>query len=58
MLVGTFACGTVFALVAGQPLLIMGGTGPVLVFEVGLYEVYHLEMFLLVYNYIEQFISN
>ena len=32
MLVGTAVCGIVYALFAGQPLIILGGTGPLLVF--------------------------
>lgn len=32
MLVATAGCGIVFALFAGQPLIILGGTGPLLVF--------------------------
>lgn len=32
MLVATAGCGVVFALLAGQPLIILGGTGPLLVF--------------------------
>ena len=33
VIVSTFVCGTVFALFSGQPLLILGGTGPVAIFE-------------------------
>ena len=39
MLVGVAVCGFVFHLVTGQPLLILGTTGPVLVFEQALYQV-------------------
>lgn len=37
MLVATAACGVLFALVSGQPLVILGGTGPLLVFTEMLY---------------------
>ena len=33
VIASTFICGTLFALFAGQPLLILGGTGPVAIFE-------------------------
>ena len=36
MLVSVFSCGIIFALISGQPLLILGSTGPLLVFEEGL----------------------
>ena len=32
MIVASAFCGVVFALIAGQPLVILGGTGPLLVF--------------------------
>jgi MFS superfamily sulfate permease-like transporter len=32
-LVAGFICGTLYALFAGQPMTILGNTGPVLVFE-------------------------
>ena len=32
MILATAACGTVYAVLAGQPLTILGGTGPLLVF--------------------------
>ena len=35
----TCFCGVLFGLVAGQPLIIIGATGPVLVFEQTIYEV-------------------
>jgi mannitol/fructose-specific phosphotransferase system IIA component (Ntr-type) len=38
MLVGTALCGVVFALIGGQPLVILGGTGPNLVFTAILYQ--------------------
>lgn len=38
MLVATAACGIVFALLSGQPLIILGGTGPLLVFTGILYQ--------------------
>lgn len=37
MIVATAICGTLYALLAGQPLLILGGTGPLLVFTGVLY---------------------
>lgn len=37
MIVASAFCGVVFALVAGQPLVILGGTGPLLVFTAILY---------------------
>ena len=37
--ISTSLCGIVFALLAGQPLMIIGATGPVLVFEQSLYMV-------------------
>lgn len=39
MLVATAICGVVFSLAAGQPLVIIGATGPVLVFEEALFKV-------------------
>jgi len=39
MLISTSVCGIVFALFSGQPLIIVGATGPVLVFEEVLYKV-------------------
>jgi mannitol/fructose-specific phosphotransferase system IIA component (Ntr-type) len=38
MIVASVFCGIVFALVAGQPLVILGGTGPLLVFTAILYQ--------------------
>lgn len=38
MIVSTAACGVAYALVAGQPLTILGGTGPLLVFTAILYD--------------------
>mmetsp|Transcript_6805 Transcript_6805/g.11461 ORF Transcript_6805/g.11461 Transcript_6805/m.11461 type:complete len:755 (+) Transcript_6805:62-2326(+) len=32
-ILSTFMCGTLYALFSGQPLLILGGTGPVAIFE-------------------------
>lgn len=32
MLLASACCGVVFALISGQPLVILGGTGPLLVF--------------------------
>jgi mannitol/fructose-specific phosphotransferase system IIA component (Ntr-type) len=37
LIVATAVCGIVYALFAGQPLIILGGTGPLLVFTVMLY---------------------
>lgn len=39
MLLGTAVAGIIFALFAGQPLLIVGFTGPIMVFEEGIYKV-------------------
>ena len=41
-LIATSLCGILFALFAGQPLIIVGTTGPILVFEQATYEVYCL----------------
>jgi hypothetical protein len=38
MIVSTAACGVAYAVVAGQPLTILGGTGPLLVFTAILYD--------------------
>lgn len=37
MLAATALCGVVFALLAGQPLIVLGGTGPLLIFTAILY---------------------
>ncbi|MCZ6817713.1 MAG: PTS sugar transporter subunit IIA, partial [Planctomycetota bacterium] len=37
MIVASAGCGVVYALVAGQPLIILGGTGPLLIFTVILF---------------------
>ena len=37
MLIATAFCGTIYSLVSGQPLIILGGTGPMLVFTAVLY---------------------
>ena len=37
----TCLCGVLFGLFAGQPLIIIGATGPVLVFEQSIYNVSH-----------------
>lgn len=37
MIVGTALCGILYALFAGQPLIILGGTGPLLVFTMVLF---------------------
>jgi len=38
MLVATAVCGVIYSLFAGQPLILLGGTGPLLVFTWVLYE--------------------
>ncbi|MGI9470945.1 MAG: PTS sugar transporter subunit IIA [Rubripirellula sp.] len=38
MLVSTAVCGIVYALIAGQPLIILGGIGPLLIFTIILYQ--------------------
>jgi hypothetical protein len=38
MIIASAACGVVYALVAGQPMIILGGTGPMLIFTGILYE--------------------
>lgn len=38
MIVATVGCGLVYALFAGQPLIILGGTGPMLIFTAILFE--------------------
>ena len=37
MIVATAACGMIYAICAGQPLIILGGTGPLLIFTAVLY---------------------
>jgi len=39
MLLCTSICGVMFALFAGQPLIIIGATGPIVVFEEALFKV-------------------
>lgn len=39
MMLGCGAAGTVYGLMSGQPVLITGSTGPLLVFEEAVYEV-------------------
>lgn len=39
MMLSTSVCGMVFSIASGQPLMIIGGTGPVLIFEEYLYKV-------------------
>jgi len=41
MLLCTSICGVLFALLSGQPLIIIGATGPIIVFEEALYKVSH-----------------
>ena len=38
MILGTAICGIVYALFSGQPLIILGGTGPLLIFTMILYQ--------------------
>jgi carbonic anhydrase/mannitol/fructose-specific phosphotransferase system IIA component (Ntr-type) len=38
MIAATAFCGVIFALVGGQPLIILGGTGPLLIFTAMLYQ--------------------
>ena len=38
MIIASAFCGTVYALLAGQPLVILGGTGPLLIFTMILYD--------------------
>jgi len=38
MIIATAACGLVYAIFAGQPMIILGGTGPMLIFTGLLYE--------------------
>jgi mannitol/fructose-specific phosphotransferase system IIA component (Ntr-type) len=38
MIVASSVCGVIYALVAGQPLIILGGTGPMLIFTEILYD--------------------
>ncbi len=37
MLIATAVCGLIYSLVAGQPLIILGGIGPILIFTIILY---------------------
>lgn len=39
VILGTCLCGILFGLLAGQPLIIIGATGPILVFEQTIYKV-------------------
>ena len=39
MIVASAFCGVVYALLSGQPLIILGGTGPLLVFTAILYQI-------------------
>jgi len=39
MIAASAFCGVIYALFSGQPLIILGGTGPLLVFTVILYEI-------------------
>jgi len=38
MIAASAVCGIIYAMISGQPLIILGGTGPVLIFTVLLYE--------------------
>lgn len=39
-LIGTAVCGIMFSLLSGQPLIIIGTTGPLLLFDEMLFQVY------------------
>lgn len=39
MLISTAVCGLIYALLAGQPLIILGGIGPLFIFTIILYEI-------------------
>ena len=39
VLMSTFLCGSVFAVAAGQPLVIVGVTGPVCIFTITVYTI-------------------
>ena len=39
MIVSTAVCGLIYALLAGQPLIILGGIGPLLIFTIILYQI-------------------
>ncbi len=54
MIVATCVCGVLYALLSGQPLIILGGTGPMLIFTGLLYEFCHNEgvAFLPVYAWV------
>jgi len=41
MLLCTSVCGVAFALLSAQPLIIIGTTGPIVVFDEALYKVSH-----------------
>jgi len=41
MLLCTSICGVLFALLSAQPLVIIGATGPIIVFEEALFKVNH-----------------
>lgn len=44
LIVSTATLGVIFSLLAGQPLLIIGFSGPLLVFEEAYYKVVYLKM--------------
>lgn len=52
MLIATAACGVFYALIGGQPLIILGGIGPILVFTEILYDVCGPEHFLPAYVWV------
>lgn len=52
MLIGTAACGVIYALIGGQPLIVLGGIGPLLVFTEILYAVCGPEHFLPTYVWV------
>ena len=45
MLLSCAVCGFTFSLLSGQPLLIVGATGPLMVFEEGIYQVRQLRSY-------------
>lgn len=46
-LIGTAVCGIIFSLFSGQPLIIIGTTGPLLLFDEMLFQVYIFLLMLL-----------
>ena len=52
MLVASAVCGVIYALIGGQPLIILGGIGPLLVFTQILYDLCGAEHFLSAYLWV------